>query len=92
MEGYPQAAENFSKEANLSPQDDQDFIEARWKIRQHINRGNFESAIEALNEVDPEVRSQYFIPPFPSIMIRTRVIHAPRIGPSGPWMKNNHLL
>lgn len=55
MEGYPKAAANFSKEANLGPQDDQDFIQARWGIRQHIHSGNFEAAIEALNEVDPEV-------------------------------------
>lgn len=55
MEGYPNAAANFSKEANLQPHDDDEFIQARWEIRQHIHSGNFEAAIEALNEIDPEV-------------------------------------
>lgn len=60
MEGYPQAAANFSKEANLNPQEDQEFVQARWDIRQHIHSGNFEAAIEALNEVDPGVGLHFY--------------------------------
>lgn len=68
MEGYPEAAANFAREANLPPQDDEDFIQARWDIREHISSGNFEAAIEALNEIDPEVCSLQltFSHPFPS--------------------------
>ena len=88
MEGYPQAAANFSKEANIGPQDDADFIQARWEVRQYIHGGKFEAAIEALNELDPEVCQPNGLSDSPSffplpyyMMIITRVIHAPLIGP-----------
>jgi hypothetical protein len=57
MEGYPQAAANFSMEANLQPHQDDDFIRARQEIQNYIYHGDIESAIESLNELDPEVRS-----------------------------------
>lgn len=55
VEGYPQAAANFSKEANLQPMQEDPAIEARQKIRNLIHQGNIQAAIESLNSLDPEV-------------------------------------
>jgi glucose-induced degradation protein 8 len=55
MEGYPNAAAYFSQEANLEPQQEDDSIRARQDIQNSIMTGNIEAAIEALNELDPEV-------------------------------------
>ena len=56
MEGYPMAAAKFSKEANLQPQQEGASIKARQQIQEHIHRGGIKQAIEALNDLDPEVR------------------------------------
>ncbi len=58
MEGYPQAAANFSKEANLQPQQENYSIQERQQIQNSIHMGHIEDAINALNELDPEVRSE----------------------------------
>lgn len=82
MEGYPNAAEKFSKEANLEPQQDVSSIRARQAIQNCIHSGNIQSAIETLNELDPEVSTLYFLcfsTVLPLYMIKTRVLHAPRI-------------
>ncbi|OAA51064.1 CTLH domain-containing protein [Beauveria brongniartii RCEF 3172] len=55
MEGYPNAAAKFSKEANLQPQQDIASIRARQEIQNCIHSGNIQSAIEMLNELDPEL-------------------------------------
>ncbi|KAF7562775.1 hypothetical protein G7046_g1357 [Stylonectria norvegica] len=55
MEGYPNAAAKFSKEANLQPQQDIGSIHARQQIQSCIHAGNIETAIDALNELDPEI-------------------------------------
>ena len=55
MEGYPQAAANFSKEANLKPQQEDHMINARQEIKEAILNGRIEAAITALNELDSEV-------------------------------------
>lgn len=84
MEGYPNAAANFSKEANLQPHQDGASITARQEIQNCIHGGNIQTAIETLNDFDPEVRFNPNVPPkHPSYMIRTRVLHAPLIVPSG---------
>lgn len=67
MEGYPNAAAKFSKEANLQPQQDISSIRARQEIQNCIHSGNIQSAIETLNDLDPEVSNTYYIhlsPPF----------------------------
>jgi len=88
MEGYPQAAANFSKEANLQPQQEDNAITARRDIQHAIHTGRIEQAIEALNDLDPEVCVCYFYFVTPA-MIRTRVstctTHRLR-----PVMRNNH--
>lgn len=55
MEGYPNAASRFSKEANIQPQQDSSSIRARQEIQTCIHHGNIEMAIETLNELDPEI-------------------------------------
>jgi len=55
MEGYPEAAANFSKEANLQPQREDPYIKARQEIQHAIHVGDIETAIAALNQLDPEV-------------------------------------
>lgn len=56
MEGYPKAAARFCKEANLRPQQPEDAIQTRQDIQHAIHSGNIETAISALNDLDPEVR------------------------------------
>lgn len=56
MAGYPNAAARFSAEANLQPQQDHPSIVARQQIQRSIQQGDIETAIDALNELDPEVR------------------------------------
>ncbi|KAH7322950.1 CTLH/CRA C-terminal to lish motif domain-containing protein [Stachybotrys elegans] len=55
MEGYPNAAAYFSKEANLPPQQDLSAIQARQNIQSSIHSGDIQTAIETLNELDPEI-------------------------------------
>jgi hypothetical protein len=56
MEGFPKAAANFSKEANLQPQQDNSSIQARQDIQNYIHMGEIQNAIDALNELDVDVR------------------------------------
>ena len=56
MEGYPNAAANFSKEANLQPQQEDAAIAARQRIQAWIHMGDVQNAIDALNELDSQVR------------------------------------
>jgi hypothetical protein len=83
MEGYPNAAANFSKEANLVPHQETPSIMARQEIQNCIHSGNIQTAIETLNDFDPEVRTFFSTHYLHSYMIRTRVLHAPLIEPSG---------
>jgi hypothetical protein len=55
MAGYPNAAARFSAEANLQPQHDDSSIGARQQIQNSIHRGDIQAAIDALNDLDPEV-------------------------------------
>lgn len=65
MEGYPNAAANFSKEANLVPHQETPSIIARQEIQKCIHSGNIQTAIETLNDFDPEVSQ------FPTINYHT---------------------
>lgn len=55
MEGYPNAAAKFSREANLQPQQDTASIRSRREIQTFIHNGDVRSAIETLNELDPQI-------------------------------------
>jgi hypothetical protein len=54
-EGYPSAAARFSKEANLRPLQEEESVKARQQIQHSIHLGSIQEAIEALNELDPQV-------------------------------------
>jgi len=54
-EGFKSAAENFSREAQISPPIDLDSLESRMQIRRAIQRGEVDSATRMVNELDPEV-------------------------------------
>jgi hypothetical protein len=54
-EGYPSAAARFSKEANLHPQQEEESVKARQLIQHSIHLGSIQDAIDALNELDPQV-------------------------------------
>ncbi|KAI0889553.1 CTLH/CRA C-terminal to lish motif domain-containing protein [Annulohypoxylon maeteangense] len=53
--GYPNAAAKFSTEANLSPQQPSTDIHARQQIQTFIHKGEIESAIHALNDLNPSI-------------------------------------
>jgi glucose-induced degradation protein 8 len=54
-EGYPSAADKFSKEANLKPVEQQESVRLRNQIKHDIHLGSIQDAIEALNELNPQV-------------------------------------
>lgn len=54
-EGYPCAAAKFSKEANVLPHQDDVSIRARHEIQHSIHSGDIQAAIDALNDLEPEV-------------------------------------
>ncbi|KAH8681784.1 CTLH/CRA C-terminal to lish motif domain-containing protein [Xylariales sp. PMI_506] len=55
MAGYPNAAAKFSSEANLQPQQDHESIQARQHIQTAIHKGDIQTAITELNDLDPEI-------------------------------------
>lgn len=57
MEGYPNAAAKFSREANLQSHQTDESIKLRQQIQHSIHTGSVQSAIETLNDFDPEVRT-----------------------------------
>lgn len=61
-EGYPSAAQKFALEANIQLKVDVDSIRERVGIRDAIYSGNIQSAIEKINELDPEVSRLTFYP------------------------------
>lgn len=57
QEGYQAAAEEFSKEADVSTSVDFSSISTRMSIREAVQRGDVEQAIELVNDLNPEVSS-----------------------------------
>ncbi len=55
-EGYPAAAQRFAAEANIEPELDVDSIQERVEIREAIAKGDIQTAIEKINELNPQVR------------------------------------
>ncbi|PGH02955.1 hypothetical protein AJ79_07492 [Helicocarpus griseus UAMH5409] len=53
--GYPSAAQKFAVEANIQPKPDVESIQERVDIRNAIHSGNIQSAIEKLNELNPQI-------------------------------------
>lgn len=56
IEGYKDAAEQFSLESGLEPTIDLESIQERMEIRHAIQSGDVDTAIELVNDVNPEVR------------------------------------
>ncbi|KAK7694947.1 hypothetical protein QCA50_002135 [Cerrena zonata] len=55
IEGYKTAAEEFSREAELSPAVDLESIESRMSIREALQRGDVGEAITRVNDLNPEI-------------------------------------
>lgn len=53
--GYPAAAKKFALEANIQPKADVDSIQERVDIRTAIHSGDIQSAIEKINELNPQI-------------------------------------
>jgi hypothetical protein len=53
--GYPAAAKRFAVEANIQPKADIASIEERVEIRSAIHSGDIQTAIERINELNPQV-------------------------------------
>lgn len=80
-EGYPSAAAKFSKEANLRPRQEEESMKARRAIQHSIHMGSIQDAIEALNELEPQVSTRYSLLSYPA-MIRHEFMHhsySPRV-------------
>ena len=58
--GYPAAAKKFAVEANIQPNEDVDSIQERVDIRTAIHLGDIQSAVEKINELNPQVRTIFF--------------------------------
>lgn len=56
VEGYQSAATCFAKEASLAPID-LSSIHDRMKIRESVQSGDIEEAIDRVNDFDPEVQN-----------------------------------
>ena len=59
-EGYPRAAEKFAKEANMQLPVEEESIESRVEIRRAIHTGDIDSAINKINDLNPQVSSTSF--------------------------------
>ena len=56
-EGYPLAARSLAVEANMQPKTDFESINERVEIRDSIHKGDLQTAIEKINELNPQVCS-----------------------------------
>lgn len=55
VEGYKDAAEQFSIESGLAPMVDIASIQDRMDIRRAVQSGNVDAAIERVNDLNPDV-------------------------------------
>lgn len=56
-EGFPESANQFSREANIQPQIDTATVQERVEIRNCIQAGQIQAAIEKIIALDPQVSS-----------------------------------
>ena len=61
--GCPLAAQKFAAEANIQPLPDLDSITQRVEIREAIHSGDIQTAIEKINELNPEVSDAAWLLP-----------------------------
>lgn len=57
IEGYKDAAEKFAEETGMEPTVELESIEDRMNIRNSVQAGEIDQAIEQVNDLDPEVLS-----------------------------------
>lgn len=55
--GYPAAAKKFAVEANIQLRTNLEAIQERVEIRTAIHSGDIQSAVEKINELNPQVRN-----------------------------------
>ncbi|KAI8097404.1 CTLH/CRA C-terminal to lish motif domain-containing protein [Halteromyces radiatus] len=55
IEGYMEAAEQFSRESGLSPCVDLQSIQERREIRHAVQSGDIDTAIDLVNDLNPEI-------------------------------------
>ena len=65
-EGYRFAAQKFALEANIQPKVDMDSIQERVDIRNSIYGGDIQSAIEKINQLNPQVSCYFYDSEFES--------------------------
>lgn len=58
VEGYKDAAEQFSSESGLAPTVDLQSIQERMDIRHAIQSGDVDTAIDLVNDLNPEVKKK----------------------------------
>lgn len=58
VEGYKDAAEQFSSESGLAPTVDLQSIQERMDIRHAIQSGDVDTAIDLVNDLNPEVKEE----------------------------------
>ena len=63
-EGYPESAQALAEEANINPNAELELIQERVEIRNLIYAGDIQTAIERINELNPQVRTATLLPPF----------------------------
>lgn len=62
-EGFPQAAKRFATEANIQQvPGDTEHIQERVEIRNAILAGDIQTAIEKINDLNPDVSHSHSIP------------------------------
>lgn len=54
-QGYPHAAQKFATEANMRLTSDVNSITQRVEIRDAIHSGDIQTALERINEMNPQV-------------------------------------
>ena len=61
--GCPLTAQKFAAEANIQPLPDIDSITQRVEIREAIHAGDIQTAIEKINELNPQVSNAAYRAP-----------------------------
>ena len=92
--GYPAAADKFALEANIQPKANMESIQERVDIRTAIHSGDIKSAIEKINELNPQVSRKQAIRFFRTPSPIARIIPVSCTTPKGLFKvlrKNKHL-
>jgi muramidase (phage lysozyme) len=61
MQGYVDAARMFQQESGTAPAVNLEQITDRMQIRQAVQAGRVEEAIDKVNDLNPEVRQQQWV-------------------------------